>query len=150
MRFLLPALTGGRCRDARLLAEEGNGADLRIALWDELAGRHVAKNLFSGGTRDQCSLALRLAFALATLPRALGALPGFIFLDEPLSSFDAERSHALVDVLTQGEIARQFAQVMLISHSQSIERESFRYHLRMVGGRVAASDLPDEYVTHVM
>ncbi|HEX8033871.1 MAG TPA: AAA family ATPase [Ktedonobacterales bacterium] len=150
MRRLLPALTAGRYRDARLLAEEGNGADLRIALWDELAGRHVAKNLFSGGTRDQCSLALRLAFALATLPKELGALPGFIFLDEPLSSFDAERSHALVDVLTQGEIARQFAQVMLISHSQSIERESFRYHLRMVGGRVAASDLPDEHTAHVM
>ncbi|MGZ3601013.1 MAG: AAA family ATPase, partial [Ktedonobacterales bacterium] len=126
MRRLLPALTAGRYRDARLLAEEGNGADLHIALWDELAGRHVAKNLFSGGTRDQCSLALRLAFALATLPKELGALPGFIFLDEPLSSFDAERSRALVDVLTQGEIARQFAQVMLISHSQSIERESFR------------------------
>ncbi|MGZ3601741.1 MAG: hypothetical protein ACXWQ5_19080, partial [Ktedonobacterales bacterium] len=64
--------------------------------------------------------------------------------------FDAERSRALVDVLTQGEIARQFAQVMLISHSQSIERESFRYHLRMVGGRVAASDLPDEHTAHVM
>lgn len=150
MRRLLPALTAGRYRDARLLAEEGSGADLRIALWDELAGRHVAKNLFSGGTRDQCSLALRLAFALATLPKELGALPGFIFLDEPLSSFDAERSHALVDVLTRGEIARQFAQVLLISHNQSIERESFRYHLRMAGGRVVASDLPDEHAARVM
>lgn len=150
MRRLLPALTAGRYRDARLLAEEGGGADLRIALWDELAGRHVAKNLFSGGTRDQCSLALRLAFALATLPKELGALPGFIFLDEPLSSFDAERSHALVEVLTQGEIAHQFAQVMLISHSQSIERESFRYHVRMAGGRIAASDLPDEQAAGAM
>ena len=144
MRMLLPELTAGRYRDVRLHAADDNGADLRISVWDQVAGRYVAKNLFSGGTRDQCSLALRLAFALATLPKELGAMPGFIFLDEPLSSFDAERTRALVDVLTRGAIGRQFAQVVLISHSQSFGRERFRYHLRLDSGRVADSNLPDE------
>ncbi len=145
MRAVLPELTAGRYRDVQLLHEDAaHSADLRIKVWDQLAGRYVAKNLFSGGTRDQCSLALRLAFALATLPKELGAIPGFIFLDEPLSSFDAERSQALVHILTQGTIARHFSQVVLISHSQSFEHSNFSYRLHMAGGRVTESTLPRE------
>jgi DNA repair exonuclease SbcCD ATPase subunit len=144
MRALLPDLTDGRYRDVTLLGGDENSADLRIRVWDEQAGRYVGKHLFSGGTRDQCSLALRLAFALATLPKELGAMPGFIFLDEPLSSFDDRRSQALVDVLTRGPIARQFPQVFLISHSQSFDPAAFTCALRMAGGRIAGSTLPDE------
>jgi DNA repair exonuclease SbcCD ATPase subunit len=142
MRALLPELTAGRYRDVRLQSDDSEGADLRIHVWDQAAGRYVAKNIFSGGTRDQCSLALRLAFALATLPKELGAVPGFMFLDEPLSSFDSERARALVDVLTSGTIARQFAQIVVISHSHSFEHTSFPFHLRLAAGRVIESDLP--------
>jgi DNA repair exonuclease SbcCD ATPase subunit len=144
MRALLPELTAGRYLDVQLLAEEtGNAnAELSIRLWDEEAGRHVAKNLFSGGTRDQCSLALRLAFALATLPKERGAMPGFIFLDEPLSSFDAERAQALVRILTHGAIGEQFEQVLLISHSHTFNRQSFPYFLHMEHGRISESNLP--------
>ncbi|HEV2404759.1 MAG TPA: hypothetical protein VGR88_04875, partial [Ktedonobacterales bacterium] len=146
MRALLPALTDGRYRDVELVAENesAGAADLKIRVWDQLAGRFVAKNLFSGGTRDQCSLALRLAFALATLPKEVGATPGFVFLDEPLSSFDSERSRALIEVLTHGAIADQFAQVMLVSHSRSFDQRSFRYRLRMAEGRIVETNLPDE------
>lgn len=144
MRALLPELTDGRYRDVSLLDGDEGSADLRIRVWDEQAGRYVGKHLFSGGTRDQCSLALRLAFALATLPKELGAMPGFIFLDEPLSSFDDRRSQALVDVLTRGPIARQFPQVFLISHSQSFDPNAFTCALRMSGGRIARSSLPNE------
>ncbi|HKT39035.1 MAG TPA: ABC transporter ATP-binding protein, partial [Ktedonobacterales bacterium] len=144
MRALLPDLTDGRYRDVTLLSGDENSADLRIRVWDEQAGRYVGKHLFSGGTRDQCSLALRLAFALATLPKELGAMPGFIFLDEPLSSFDDRRSQALVDVLTRGPIAKQFPQVFLISHSQSFDPAAFTCALRMAGGRVVATTLSDE------
>lgn len=144
MRAVLPELTAGRYRDVQLLHDDAHSADLRIRVWDQLAGRYVAKSLFSGGTRDQCSLALRLAFTLATLPKELGAIPGFIFLDEPLSSFDAERSQALVHILTQGTVARHFSQVFLISHSQSFDPQSFAYRLNMAGGRVTESTLPRE------
>ena len=145
MRALLPELTEGRYRDVELIADENaGGADLRIRVWDQLAGRYVAKNLFSGGARDQFSLALRLAFALATLPKEVGATPGFVFLDEPLSSFDAERSLALVEILTRGPIARQFAQVMLVSHGRSFDPGQFDFRLRMAGGRIVESNLPDE------
>lgn len=82
MQPLLQQLTGGRYRDIRLTPDESNGQqeemDYRIRVWDSTAGRFVGKNLFSGGTRDQCSLALRLAFALATLPQELGIAPGLI------------------------------------------------------------------------
>ncbi|MGH2504153.1 MAG: ABC transporter ATP-binding protein, partial [Ktedonobacterales bacterium] len=138
-------LTAGRYHDISLLRDDATGggeADLAIRMWEQQAGRYVRKNLYSGGTRDQASLALRLAFALATLPKELGATPGFIFLDEPLSAFDAERSLALARVLTTGAIAQAFAQVFLISHSQVIEPRSFDYTLRMDEGRVAESTLP--------
>lgn len=146
MRAILPELTAGRYHDVTLLREDGSGAggetDIAIRMWDQTAGRYVRKNLFSGGARDQASLALRLAFALATLPKELGAIPGFIFLDEPLSAFDEERSLALTRVLTTGAIANHFDQIFLISHSQVIEPDAFDYSLRMEGGRVAASTLP--------
>src|SRR6516162_76717 len=96
--------SGERYRDVRLTPEDTDGQpgemDDRIRVWDPAAGCYIARNLFSGGTRDQCSLALRLAFALDTPPQELGVAPGYIFLDEPLSSFDAQRAQALVELLT--------------------------------------------------
>jgi DNA repair exonuclease SbcCD ATPase subunit len=146
MQPLLQQLTGGRYRDVRLTPDESNGQpaemDYRIRVWDPAAGRYVAKNLFSGGTRDQCSLALRLAFALATLPQELGVAPGFIFLDEPLSAFDVQRAQALVELITTGIIAQQFNQVVLISHQHAFDREAFQFHVRMESGQIVESDLP--------
>lgn len=146
MQPLLHQLTGGRYRDVRLTPEDKDGQpeemDYRIRVWDPAAGRYVAKNLFSGGTRDQCSLALRLAFALATLPQELGVAPGFIFLDEPLSAFDSLRAQALVELITTGTIAQQFNQVILISHQHAFDREAFHYHVRMDSGQIVESDLP--------
>jgi F0F1-type ATP synthase membrane subunit b/b' len=148
MQPLLQQLTGGRYRDVRLTPEDNldqpGDMDYRIRVWDPAAGRYVGKNLFSGGTRDQCSLALRLAFALATLPQELGVAPGFIFLDEPLSAFDAQRARALVGLLTTGTIAQQFSQVVLISHYHAFDREEFRYHVRMESGQIVESDLPEK------
>ncbi len=148
MQLLLPELTARRYWDVRLTPPEREDGELgqldyRIRVWDPAAGRYVAKNLFSGGTRDQCSLALRLAFALATLPQELGVAPGFIFLDEPLSAFDAQRARALVDLLTTGTIAAQFPQVVVISHHHAFDPRAFQFHVRMEGGRAVESDLPD-------
>jgi DNA repair exonuclease SbcCD ATPase subunit len=136
MQLLLPLLTDGRYRDATITD------DYRIRVWDERARRYVAKHLFSGGTRDQFSLALRLAFALATLPAERGARAGFLFLDEPLSSFDAPRSRALVELLTNGYVAAHFAQVFVISHGGAFDRHAFGYTLRLAHGRVVESNLP--------
>ena len=80
MCLLLPLLTAGRYRYAELTP------DYRLQVWDERKHGYVEKTLYSGGTQDQFSLALRLGFALAALPRELGTSPGFLFLDEPLSS----------------------------------------------------------------
>jgi DNA repair exonuclease SbcCD ATPase subunit len=146
MRAILPSLTLGRYRDVALTDSgertASGSVDLNIRMWDQIAGRYVRKNLFSGGARDQASLALRLAFALATLPRGRGATPGFIFLDEPLSAFDAERSRALAQALTHGPIAAAFPQIFLISHSQIIDPRDFDYILRLEDGRTVESTLP--------
>lgn len=136
MRRLLPALTEERYFDAQL------GDDYRIQVFDERAGAWKMKNIFSGGTRDQLSLALRLAFALATLPEERGAAPSFLFLDEPLGAFDARRAGALIQLLTEGEIASSFDQIFLISHLR-VEPGLFDYHLMLEEGRVTESDLPE-------
>jgi len=137
LRRLLPQLTQDRYHDAELTE------DYKLRLWDERAGEHGAwkeKNIFSGGTKDQFSLALRLAFALATLPEERGAAPGFIFLDEPLGSFDEERAGSLLALLTTGEVAQSFEQIFLISHVR-VSPHLFNYHLTLDGGRVVESDL---------
>jgi DNA repair exonuclease SbcCD ATPase subunit len=135
MCLLLPLLTAGRYRHAEVTP------DYRLQVWDERKKGFVEKNLFSGGTQDQFSLSLRLGFALAALPRELGTSPGFLFLDEPLSSFDRDRTEALVNLLTHGQIATFFQQVFLISHSQAFDPGLFSHHIVMEEGKVAASTL---------
>jgi len=134
MSLLLPLLTLERYRDCQITS------DYKLRIWDEMAGRYVGKSIFSGGTRDQFSLALRLAFALATLPEELGATPGFIFLDEPLSSFDGPRTEALINLLTTGQIATNFAQIFVISHNLLFERAAFTHHLKLADGQVVEND----------
>ncbi len=139
MRRILPALTRDRYHDAQLDPES-----YKIQVWDERAtngGAFKEKNIFSGGTKDQFSLALRLAFALATLPQERGTAPSFIFLDEPLGSFDDERAEALIYLLTEGEVAQAFNQIFLISHVRVDER-LFTHRVVMENGRVAFTDLP--------
>jgi len=137
MSLLLPLLTNDRYRDVDIDPET-----YKIKVWDEAARAMKAKDIFSGGTRDQFSLALRLAFALATLPEEMGAAPGFIFLDEPLSSFDAVRTNALVNLLTRGPVAANFEQIFVISHSRAFDEQLFDYHLQLDAGRIISSDLP--------
>jgi DNA repair exonuclease SbcCD ATPase subunit len=96
----------------------------------------------SGGAADQLSLALRLAFAIATLPRELNSAPGFVLLDEPLSSFDRGRAQALVDVVTGELLGQHFEQIILVSHSSAFDPAMFPYHVYMDNGGVVESNLP--------
>lgn len=138
MSTILPQLTSGRYMDAQLTE------DYKIKVWDERAGdrgEYKQKDIFSGGCRDQLSLALRLSFALATLPAERGGAPSFIFLDEPLGAFDSERADALLHLLTRGEVGRAFDQIFLISHVP-VDASAFTYRIRLDDGRIADHDLP--------
>jgi DNA repair exonuclease SbcCD ATPase subunit len=139
MRLILPLVTEGRYQDAEW-DEQSNV----ISVYDSRAGSFQRKRVFSGGARDQISLALRLAFALATLPGEHNIQPGWLFLDEPLSSFDHSRTQALVDLVTlpRALVRRQFAQIFLISHSQSFDPSQFDYRIRMDAGQVVECTLP--------
>lgn len=139
MQLLLPLLTAGRYHHAEL-----DPTDYKIRVWDIRAGEqgeYVEKDFFSGGTQDQFSLALRLGFALAALPQELGTSPGFIFLDEPLSAFDRQRTTALIKILTEGEVAQRFNQIFLIAHDRTFERHPFPYHIRLENGQIVESNL---------
>ncbi len=146
MQQILPLLTGGRYHDVHLETEpeEGtfSGGPCQILVWDSAAGDYIPTSALSGGAADQLSLALRLAFAIATLPRELGAAPGFVVLDEPLSSFDRGRAQALVDVITGDLLGQHFEQVILVSHSSAFDPAMFPYHVYMDNGMVIESNLP--------
>jgi DNA repair exonuclease SbcCD ATPase subunit len=146
MQQILPLLTSGRYHDVHLRTEkeEGtiSGGPFQLQIWDTSAGEYVSMSALSGGAADQIALALRLAFAIATLPRELAAAPGFVFLDEPLSSFDRGRTQALVDVVTGESLSQHFEQVLLVSHSSAFDPAMFPYHIYMEGGSIIASNVP--------
>ncbi len=146
MLQLLPLLTSGRYHDMHLLTqpEEAavSGGSFSMSVWDSMAGEYVSKSALSGGTADQLSLALRLAFAIATLPRELTATPGFLLLDEPLSSLDRGRTQALVDALTSDLLNQHFEQVIVVSHSSAFDPTMFPYHVYLDNGMVVESNLP--------
>ncbi|MGB9787438.1 MAG: AAA family ATPase [Dictyoglomus turgidum] len=118
MQKILPILTSDRYH----YAEIDESYKLRVYTSD--TKDPLEKNIFSGGTQDQLSLALRLAFAMATLPQDKGVQPKFIFLDEPLGSFDEDRARGLLYLLTQGEVAEFFDQIFVVTHVP-IEEELF-------------------------
>ncbi len=146
IQHILPSLTSGRYHDVSVITypEEGtqSGGPLQLNIWDSNAGEYVPKTTLSGGAADQLSLALRLSFALATLPKDVGVSPGFLFLDEPLSSFDRGRTKALMDVVTGDTLSQNFEQIFLISHSSAFDPALFPYHIYMDNGSIVESNLP--------
>ncbi len=146
MQQILPLLTSGRYRDVQLSTEEEEGSvsggPFQLRVWDTAAGEYVRKSALSDGASNQLSLALRLAFAIAALPREGHCAPGFILLDEPLSAFDPRRTRALVDVVTGEALSQHFEQIVLVSHSQAFDAAMFPYHVYLDGGTVVESNLP--------
>jgi exonuclease SbcC len=129
MAHFLPTLTENRYNMARIDEEE-----YQIEVYDREAKTWRRKGVFSGGTQDQFSLALRLAFALSTIPETRGARPGFIFLDEPLSSFDSQRREGFMNLL-KDELSRYFPQIIVISHIEQLQGE-FPTLIQLDSGRV--------------
>lgn len=118
------------------------GGSLQLHVWDSAAGEYVAKSALSAAAADQLSLALRLAFAIAALPRELNAAPGFLLLDERLISFDRDNVQALVDVLTGDILNQHFEQILLISHNNAFAPAMFPYHVYIDNGLIVESNLP--------
>lgn len=146
MQQFLPVLTVGRYHDMRLLTESdesvASGGALQLSVWEPAAGEYIPRSALSGGTADQISLTLRLAFAVAALPRELNAAPGFVLLDEPLTSSSRERMRALMEIITGEMLAQHFEQVLFISHDSTFDPAMFDYHIYVENGMVAESTLP--------
>lgn len=125
---ILPILTGDRYKDAYITP------DYQIKVFDSKLGDYVEKTLFSGGTNDQIALAIRLSFAMVTMPdNELNE--SFIFLDEPLGFFDDERKTAFIDFLTHGSIAEKFAQRIVISNFGDIKKH-FDFVIELENGKI--------------
>ena len=134
MMQFLPALTDNRYSMARIDEEK-----YVVEVYDKEAQLWRGKGVFSGATQDQFSLALRLAFAISTIPSTRGARPGFIFLDEPLSGFDAQRRAGFMALL-QNELSQYFDQIIVISHIEALSEE-FPHYLLLDSGKIIEKQL---------
>src|SRR5579883_1270440 len=146
MQQFLPVLTVGRYHDVRLSTEPDeqvpSGGPLQLSVWEPAAGEYIPRDALSGGTADQISLALRLAFAVAALPRELNAAPGFILLDEPLTSSSRDRMEALANIVTGPILGAHFEQVFFISHDSIFSPTMFEYHISVENGTIVENSLP--------
>jgi DNA repair exonuclease SbcCD ATPase subunit len=146
MQQLLPILTRGRYHDVRLTTEpeEGisSGGPLQVGLWEPAAQEYIPLASLSSGIADQVSLSLRLAFAIAALPRELSAAPGFLLLDEPQHLANRDRLQSLVDIVSGDLLGQHFEQILFISHDTSFDTSRFPYRVSIDNGQVVESNLP--------
>jgi len=110
--MIIPRITRGRYHKVRL------GDDFDINIFSYEKNDYVNLEVLSGGTVDQLLISLRLAFAQAAT--ASSPDPGrFLFLDEPLSSFDESRRELFFTLLQA--LKPTFQQIFLISHLPHLE-----------------------------
>lgn len=117
MARVLPRLTAGRYRRVKI------DDDLDIRVFSGERNEYVRLIDLSFGTTDQILLALRLGLA-----SSLASLKGddgeqFLFLDEPVSSFDSERAGACLKLLEDHD--QRFSQVFVVSHAAGISADAF-------------------------
>jgi exonuclease SbcC len=114
----LPKLTNNRYKKVSLQE------DFSVRIFSGEKNDYVSIEQLSGGTEDQVLLMLRLAFSKALFPglqevdRDL-ASDQFLFLDEPISSFDLKRQNAFIELLRIME--KIYKQIFVISHISELE-----------------------------
>lgn len=116
--WIMPRLTRGRYHQIRL------SDDFDISVYSEEKGDFVNLDELSGGTMDQLLISLRLAFARAATSGAYYSNQ-FLFLDEPISSFDESRRELFFNLLET--LKSGFQQIFLISHLPNLEEFTDAY-----------------------
>ena len=78
---------------------------------------------------------------MAALPLELGAAPAFIFLDEPVASYDRTRRRAFVDLVRKGLIGQRFEQILVAEPEGIFPENPFLHYVRMENGRIVTRQL---------
>ena len=122
MSRIMPRITKGRYQNVQ--ATE----NLEIKAFSTEKNDFVNLSELSGGTVDQLFLSLRLAFSQAIMTARVGSSSRqFLFFDEPIISFDEQRSNSFLDLLL--DYSENFVQVFLIS-PRSYEEINFDMIIR--------------------
>ena len=111
--WILPKITNNRYKKVII------DSDFNIQAFSEEKHDYVDLGVLSGGTSDQLLISLRLAFAKALAPSSGQYSTQFLFLDEPLSSFDPNRRASFLEFLRSLETS--FQQIFVISHLEGLE-----------------------------
>jgi DNA repair exonuclease SbcCD ATPase subunit len=110
----------------------GNAAvneDLEIRIFSREKNGLITLDEVSGGTRDQVLLCLRLALSQALVRARMGIDRGqFLFLDEPVSSFDEVRSLSFLNLVR--EFSPNFQQVFVTLHIVGTAPKSYESIIR--------------------
>jgi DNA repair exonuclease SbcCD ATPase subunit len=108
---VLPRLTGGRYRKVKV------SPDLDVRVYSPEKNDYVPLVDLSLGAADQLLISLRLAIGRAVVSaKGLDQDRHFLFLDEPLASFDAARAQAFLEVLA--EHRDRFPQAFVVTHAR--------------------------------
>ena len=108
MSRLLPRFTKGRYNHVQV------ENDLTVKAYSTEKSDFVYLSELSGGTVDQLFLSLRLAFSQAIMSARVGRNNRqFLFFDEPIISFDEQRSCSFLDLLA--DYNKNFVQIFVIS-----------------------------------
>jgi DNA repair exonuclease SbcCD ATPase subunit len=106
---ILPKITKERYGKVQI------SADLDVSVFSRERNDFAYLEEVSGGTRDQVLASLRLGLAQALLhARKGGDRRQFLFLDEPISSFDEERSLLFLDLVKN--FSENFEQIFVTIH----------------------------------
>ena len=108
MSRLLPQFTKQRYQHVQVTE------DLKFQAYSVDKSDFIDISELSGGTVDQLFIALRLAFSQAVMAARVGKdCKQFLFFDEPIISFDEERSDSFLDHLS--DYNQNFIQVFVVS-----------------------------------
>ena len=108
MSKVLPRVTNGRYQHVQV------SDDMTLKVFSTDKNDFVNLTELSGGTIDQLFISLRLALSQAVMAAKTGNdNKQFLFFDEPLISFDEERSASFLNLLT--DYNKNFVQVFLVS-----------------------------------
>jgi DNA repair exonuclease SbcCD ATPase subunit len=103
--------------------------DLEVRIFSREKNGLITLDEVSGGTRDQVLLCLRLALSMALVRARMSSKRAqFLFLDEPVSSFDEERSLSFLNLIHR--FSPTFEQVFVTLHIIGSAPESFQSIIR--------------------
>ncbi len=143
LRATLPLASAGRFWDARVTS------DLRVDVWDSMAGVWRAPQELDDDQRERVERALALAFVTAAPPLDAADLPAFVWLQQSAADRSGAALHALAAALQSGAAAQRVPQLIAAVRPAAAGQARFDRVTRVAAGRLADAEPDARQKLHV-